>query len=569
MTRTMRHVRRCLLCGLFALELSLQSSLASDQPDSSSHYDVLIFGATPAGLVAAIAAAAEGARTLVIEPSGHIGGMLTSGLSLTDVGNPRFVGGLSREFFSRIGEHYHEDIYWAFEPHVASEIFARWLAEADVTVERGHRLIEALMEDGRIRYLSTTKHQRISAKVFIDATYEGDLLAAAGISFAIGREGVETYGESLAGVRSETRYHNFDKPISAYDGSGELLPLISEEAPGRIGNGDSRIQAYNFRLCFTSDPRNRVEFPKPSGYDRRLFTLLRRWLLANPNQPLDAFLFVRKLPNRKWDINNRGPISTDYIGGSWEYPLAGEARRKEIVERHKSYTQGLIYFLANDREVPARIQKQIRKFGLARDEFVDNANWPPQLYIREARRMIGDFVMTQADLQERQTKPDSIGMGSHSIDSHNVQRFVVDGKVLNEGDMQIDVAPYEIPYRVLMPPRSQCSNLLVPVSVSASHVAYSSVRMEPVWMILGHAAGVAAAQAAYRETAVQDVRVGLLQARLRLQGQILTADAAIPVQNWFFRSRKRKRLLAGLILMTVSGALFSVHLWHRRSRGAL
>ncbi len=564
----MRQTRRLSICGLLVLELSLQIAFASDQPGSNAQFDVVVFGATPAGVVAAIAAAKEGARACVIESSEHIGGMLTSGLGRTDSGNPHFVGGMSREFFRRIGEHYHEDIYWAFEPHVASEVFTQWLGEIGVTVEKGHRLVKIVMEDDRIRYLSTTKRKLISAQVFIDATYEGDLLDAAGVSFVIGREGVDAYGESLAGIRSETRYHNFDKPIPAYDGTGSLLPLVGSDEAGFAGEGDSRIQAYNFRLCFSSNPCNQVAFSRPPAYDPRRFELLRRWLVANPEQPLDAFLLMSKLPNGKWDVNNRGPISTDFIGGSWAYPLADDAQRREIVEMHQNYTQGMLYFLANDPAVPDRVQRQIQKFGLARDEFVETENWPPQLYVREARRMVGGFVMTQMDLQERRTKRDSIGMGSHGIDSHNVRRFAVDGKVLNEGDLQIGVAPYEIPYRVLTPLRSQCRNLLVPVCVSASHVAFSSIRMEPVWMILGHAAGVAAAWAAKSGAAVQDVRVGMLQARLRLQGQILTADDSIPVPSWFFRSRKRKRLLAGLILMAVLSASFGLRWWNRRRHDA-
>ncbi len=566
----MRQIRGSLLSWLLIAALPLELAFAGEPPGPEARFDVVVYGATPAGLVAAIAATADGARTRVIEPSEHVGGMLTSGLGLTDAGKPRFIGGLSREFFKRIGEHYYEDVYWAFEPHVASKVFASWLGAAGVIVERGHRLVEVVMVEGRIVSLRTAKRDSISARVFIDATYEGDLLAAAGVSFTVGREGADAYGESLAGVRSESPHHNFDKPISAYTQAGELLPLVGAHSPGDPGDGDSRVQGYNFRLCFSSDPDNRAEFPRPPGYDPRRFELLRSWLLANPDQPLESFLLIRKLPNRKWDVNNQGPISTDYIGGSWDYPSAGAARRREIVEDHKRYTQGLLYFLANDREVPREIRSRIQRFGLAQDEFVDNGNWPPQLYVREARRMAGAFVMTQADLQERRTKPDSVGMGTHSIDSHNVQRVATGGTVLNEGDMQIGVAPYEIPYRALTPLRGQCTNLLVPVCVSASHVAFSSIRMEPVWMILGHAAGIAASRAAAADVPVQDVEVSWLQARLRQEGQILTAGEAIPLRSWFFRSRKRRwllaSLLAGAMVAAVLGSWLGLRRWRRRGR---
>lgn len=501
-----------------------------------SEYDVAVYGGTAGGTVAAVAAANEGLRVVLLEPGQHIGGMVSGGLGRTDYGNQNVIGGMSREFFERVGKHYGEPISWFFEPHVAEQVFRDWIEEAGVEVRFGHR-IESVEKDGvRITALRMDNGKVVRARVFIDASYEGDMMPRAGISYTWGREGREVYNEPLAGRIEFSHYHQFPQPVSPYDAQGHLLPLIYGGDAGEVGEGDRKVQAYNFRLCLTDRRDNQAPFPKPEGYDPARYEILRRFLESAPDTPLDKIWNIGHMPNGKTDVNNNGPVSTDYIGGSWEYPEANYERRAEIWEEHKRYVQGFLYFLANDPSVPKKLQDEVNRWGLARDEFVDTDNWPHQLYIREARRMIGEYVMTQRDLQDERTKPDSIGMGSYNSDSHHVQRIVVaDGHpwpgkgpfVLNEGDMQVPVRPYEIAYRAILPKRQECANLFVTGCVSASHVAYSSIRMEPQYMILGHSAGVAAAQALRDGKAVQDVDVAALQKRLREQKQILSMAEAI------------------------------------------
>jgi hypothetical protein len=367
---------------------------------------------------------------------------------------------------------------------------------------------------------------RFRGRVFADCSYEGDLMAQAGISYTYGREGVKDYGESLAGVRGHTRSHQFAVDIPARDADGKLLPEISAEPKGEPGSGDKRIQAYNFRVIGTNVPENRIPWEKPAGYDPKRYELLARYLksiteyLGRPPIFNEVSLF-RVIPNGKADLNNRGPFSTDYIGKNYAYPEGTYAERDRIWKEHIDYQKGFYYFLANDPRVPKPLQDEVRQWGLAKDEFTDTGNWPNQLYIREARRMQGEFVATQKDLQSDRTKPDAIGMGSYNSDSHNVQRHVAEsGIVLNEGDVQVPVEPYQIPYRVLVPKRSESDNVLVPVCFSASHIAYSSLRMEPQYMIMGHAAGIAAALAAKSNLPVQDVPVADLQKTLREEGGV-------------------------------------------------
>jgi hypothetical protein len=352
-------------------------------------------------------------------------------------------------------------------------------------------------------------------------------MAGAGVSYTFGREGMTQYGESLAGVRPKDPAHQFDFPVPAYDENGQLLPEIQSGARGDLGAGDQKIQAYNFRMILTSDSKYRVPFPQPPAYDPKRYELLARFLmefdkhLGRPPR-MDEILLPRDIANHKWDFNNRGPFSTDYIGGSWDYPESSVKRRKEISQAHVNYTKGLFYFLTQDPRVPKRLRDELNDFGLAKDEFVDNDNWPYQLYVREARRMVGDFVMTQKDIQTELTKPDSIGMGSYNSDSHNVQRYVTEqGHAQNEGNMEVPVTPYQIPYRLLLPKRSEATNLLVTVCFSASHVTYSTLRMEPVYMIIGQAAGVAAKMAIDEKVAVQEVDPANLSTRLRKQKAVL------------------------------------------------
>lgn len=499
------------------------SFAVSDEP---LNYDVVVYGGTAGGAVAAIAAAQEGLKTALLEPRDHIGGMVSGGLGRTDHANKTVIGGMSREFFLRAGKHYGEPISWFFEPSVAEQIYRDWLAEAKVEVLFHHR-VETVHKTGRrIQNIRMDNGRVFTARVFMDCSYEGDLLPRAGITYTWGRESQDVYGESLAGRIAHSPQHQFLFPLSPYDENGNLLPLVYSGDPGRPGEGDKKVQAYNFRLCLTNRKSNQVPFPRPPGYDPRRFALLARYLREAERRGMTLgmkqMMIVSPMPNQKTDINNSGPISTDYIGGSWNYPEADYATREKIWNEHVHYVQGFLYFLANDPAVPDRLRNEINEWGLAKDEFTDTNHWPHQLYVREARRMIGENVMVQADLQTHRTKSDSIGMGSYNSDSHHVQRIPTpEGTVVNEGDMQVPVRPYEISYSAMTPKAEECENLLVPVCFSASHVAYSSLRMEPQYMIFGHAAGLAAAQAIHSHVPVQQIDIPKLQEKLRAQNAVL------------------------------------------------
>jgi hypothetical protein len=513
-------VRTLLVC---IISLALVGCASAPRP-----FDVVIYGGTAGGAVAAIAAAQEGASVALLEPGRHIGGMTSGGLGRTDFGRQEVIGGMSREFYERCGRHYGKPIAWYFEPHVAEQILRGWLASVGVTVLFDHRLDRVRKDGTRIVAIRMENGAAFAAKVFMDTSYEGDLMARAGVEYTWGREGQEQYGESLAGVRAESKYHQFDVPVSPYDAAGRLLPFVYGGDPGRPEQGDRKVQAYNFRVCMCKRRENQVPFPRPPGYDPARYELLKRYLAARPQTRLEEMMIISPMPHDKTDVNNKGPFSTDHIGASWEYPEADYQERRRIWEDHVRYVQGFFYFLANDPSVPRQIQDELNQWGLARDEFPDTDHWPHQLYIREARRMVGEYVMIQTDLQDHRTKQDSIGMGSYNSDSHHVQRIATpEGTVINEGDMQVPVRPYEIAWRALLPKRGQCENLLVPVCVSASHVAYSSLRMEPVYMIMGHSAGVAAAMALRDGQSLYDLDVPALQRRLRDQKQVLTLAEAV------------------------------------------
>lgn len=499
----------------------------------AARFDVVVYGATAGGVIASVAAAREGLSVAVLEPGRHLGGMTSGGLGHTDHGKKETIGGYSLEFYRRVGKKYGEEITWYFEPHVAELVLKEMAAEAGVKVFFDHRLREdggVRKRKGEIRELFTENGSAFQAGVFIDATYEGDLMAQAKVRYTVGRESSKQYGESLAGVRPKDRNHQFDFPVSAYadEAKTALMPGVQAEARGEIGASDKKVQAYNFRLCLASDPNHRVPYPKPANYSASNYALLARtieaWTKHHEHTPSiygDLFIWS-KLPNNKTDINNRGAVSTDTIGGSWSYPEANYDQRVRIWQDHMDYTAGLFYFLASDPRVPPSIRDEINKWGLAADEFADTNHWPHQLYIREARRMIGEYVMTQKDIQTELTKPDAIGMGSYNSDSHNVQRYLQpDGTVQNEGNMEVPVQPYQIPYRVLVPKKKEAGNLLVPVCASSSHVAYSTLRMEPVYMIMGQAAGVAARMAIASGVAVQDIDTKALTAKLRAQGAVM------------------------------------------------
>jgi hypothetical protein len=500
-------------------------------PPAAQAFDLVVYGGTAGGVITAVAAAREGLRVALVEPGTHLGGMVSGGLGWTDYGRKEVIGGYSLEFFERVGARYGRPIEWHFEPHVAEAVFNDMVRESSVRVFLNQRLREKTgvwKEGARVTWIVMEDGTAYAARLFADASYEGDLMAQAGVSYTWGREGIAEYNESLAGVRDRTPLHQFRAAVSPLDASGRLLPEIMPRSNDPVGAADKRVQAYNFRLCMTKAPENRVAWPRPAGYTPARFELLARYLPAFEKalgRPL-AINDVMKadiLQNGKTDTNNNGAISTDYIGGSYGYPEGSYAERAKIRQAHVDYIQGFLYFLATDSRVPAALSAEMKEWGLCRDEFVDANHWPYQLYVREARRMVGEYVMSQKDIQTELTKPDAIGMGSYNSDSHNVQRRpTADGSAVeNEGDMQVRVTPYEIPYRVMLPKRSEATNLLVPVCFSATHVAYSTLRMEPQYMIVGHAAGVAAKIALDRGQPVQDVDAGTLAATLKAQRAVL------------------------------------------------
>lgn len=511
--------------------------------------DVCVYGATSAGVVAAIEARRQGLSVVLLDCDGWVGGLSTSGLGATDVGNKDAIGGLAREFYRRMRRHYdrpeawtrerreqfrsrgHEpgsDAAWTFEPGVAQATFAAMLAEAGVVpvTARLDRAPGGVELDGdRIVALRTEDGRRFPARLFLDCTYEGDLMAAAGCDFVVGRESNARHRETLNGVQTaNARHHQFQVPVDPYvvpgDPTSGLLPGVTAGGPGVEGAGDARVQAYCFRLCTTDVAENRVPWTRPDDYDPRDYELLLRHFEAGstlaPWHPVG-------MPNRKTDTNNNGAFSTDWIGGSHDYPTADYATRARIVAAHRRYQQGLLWTLANDARVPAAVRAEFQRYGLARDEFVAHGHWPPLLYVREGRRLLGEAVVTEHHCTGRETVPDPVGMGAYAMDSHHVQRYVAaDGTVRNEGDVQVRVpAPYGIPYRALVPRRGQARNLLVPVCCSASHIAYGSIRMEPVFMVLAQSAMVAGGIALARDLPVQDVPYDELQARLLARGQVL------------------------------------------------
>lgn len=520
--------------------------------------DVVVYGGTAAGVMAAVQAVRMGRSAVIVGPDRHLGGLSSGGLGWTDTGDKSVIGGLAREFYHRVWRHYQEPsawrwqertaygnrgqgtpaidgaqrTMWIFEPHVAERVFEDLVREHRIPVHRDEWLDRAAgvtVVDGRIRSVRMHSGREFRGRVFLDATYEGDLMAAAGVSYRVGREGQAKYGEKWAGVQTGVLHHRhhfgvLPGGISPYrvpgDPTSGLLPRISPEPPGEFGSADHRVQAYCYRVCLTDHPDNRVPFPRPEGYDPDQYTLLLRILEAGWRETFDKF---DPIPNRKTDTNNHGPMSTDNIGMNYEYPEADYGRRREILEEHRRYQLGWFHFLANDPRVPAEVRTRMARWGLARDEFVDNGHWPHQIYVREARRMVGRQVMTEHELLRRRPTPEPVGMGSYTIDSHNVQRYVTpEGFVQNEGDLGVPTpGPYPVGYGALVPREGEVTNLLVPVCVSASHVAFGSIRMEPVFMILGQSAATAAVLAIEAELPVQRVPYDRLRARLLADGQVL------------------------------------------------
>lgn len=531
-------------------------------------YDVVVYGGTSAGVIAAVQAKKMGKSAVLVGPDKHLGGLTSGGLGWTDTGNKAVIGGLSRDFYHRVWKKYQEEqawkwqrreeygnkgqgneaidgnqrTMWIFEPHIAESVFDELVREWKIPVFREEYLDResgVLKSGQKIETIRMHSGKEFRGRMFIDATYEGDLMASAGVKYHIGREANAVYGEKWNGIQVGVLHHRHHfgavkQPISPYVVSGDpasgVVPKVSTQPPGNYGEGDHRIQAYCFRTCFTKHEPNRVPFPKPQGYDPSHYVLAARVFQAGWRETFDKF---DPIPNWKTDTNNHGPFSSDNVGMNYDYPEATYARRKEIVEEHRRYQQGLLYFWANDPSVPEDVRKEVSAWGLAKDEFVDNGNWPHQLYIREARRMIGQYVMTENELLKRRPTPQSIGMGSYTIDSHNVQRYITqDGYVQNEGDIGVATkGPYEIAYGSILPKKDQCENLLVPVCVSSSHIAFGSIRMEPVFMILGHSAAAAAALSIDRKCAPQDLPFDVLEKRLLDDGQVLHHASAETAQS--------------------------------------
>ena len=539
--------------------LLLATALISTAQAQAQDHDIVVYGGTASAVIAAVQAKKMGKSVIVVSPDKHLGGLASGGLGFTDTGNKAVIGGLSREFYHRVWLHYDKPeawmqqkkseyggkgqgtpamdgenrTMWIFEPHVAEGVFEDFVKENGITVVRDEWLDRAKgvkKEGDRITSITTLSGRTYGGKMFIDATYEGDLMAAAGVDYHVGREAQSVYDEKWAGVQVGVLHHghHFGKMnISPYivpgDPKSGVLPHISTEPPGEYGTGDKKVQAYCFRMCLTNDPSNRIPFPKPPGYDPKEYELLLRVYEKGWKETFGKF---DPIPNHKTDTNNHGPFSTDNIGANWDYPEASYERRREIIADHERYQKGWLYFIANDPRVPKKVQEEMQTWGLPKDEFVDNGNWSHQLYIREARRMTGAYVMTENELLKKRPTPDSVGMGSYGIDSHNIQRYITpEGYVQNEGDIGTSTkGPYEIAYGSLVPKKGQCANLLVPVAMSASHIAYGSIRMEPVFMILGQSAATAAAFAIDDKLAVQDVPYAKLRERLLKEGQVLHYD---------------------------------------------
>ena len=510
------------LCGIVVL------AVLSGCRSAATTYDVVVYGGTSGGVVTAVKAARMGKSVVLIEPGRHLGGLSSGGLGATDIGNKQAIGGMSRQFYRRLGKAYGEDEAWKFEPHVAEQIFNEIVREANVPVVFGERLELAggvKKQGARIRTIVMESGRTFRGRMFIDATYEGDLMAKAGVSYHVGREANAVYSETLNGVQTRNAtHHQFIKPVDPFvvpgDPSNGLLPGIDPDGPGEEGGADHRVQAYNFRICATDVPENRRPWPKPGDYDPlRYELLLRNFEAGDERVPWHAVM----MPNRKTDSNNNHAVSTDYIGMNYDYPDGDYATRVRIICEHESYQKGLMWTLANSPRVPAKIREYFQTWGLAKDEFTDNDNWPRQLYVREARRMVSAYVMTQHNCQGRQVAEDPVGLAAYTMDSHNVQRYVDEsGHVRNEGDVQVGgFPPYPISYRSIVPQRSECTNLLVPVCLSASHIAFGSIRMEPVFMVLGESAATAAVQALEADVDVQAIDHEELSRRLVADGQVL------------------------------------------------
>ena len=537
------------------LALLMITSCRTETSQTTLKADVIVYGGTSSAVTVAVQVSRMGKSVIIVSPDKHLGGLSSSGLGFTDTGNKEVIGGLAREFYQLIYQHYQNPeawnwqkqseygnkgqgnpaidgenrTMWIFEPHAAEAAFEKMIKDNKITVYRDEWLDRehgVIKKDGKIISFRTLSGKIFKGKIFVDATYEGDLMAASGVSYHVGREANSVYNEQWNGVQKGVFQHGhyFKDNIDPYkipgDPSSGLLPLISSEVPGENGTGDKKIQAFCFRLCLTKNPENKLPITKPEGYDSTQYELLVRLSATRWNEFFGKY---DPIPNLKTDVNNHGPFSYDNIGMNWDYPEATYERRKEIIKEHVIYQKGLLYFMATDRRLPADVRETMNQWGYSKDEFTDNGNWPYNIYVREARRMKGKYVMTENDVLGKREVPESIGMGSYALDSHNVQRYITPGGfVQNEGDIGVSPKkPYKISLGSIMPQKEECSNLLVTVCVSCSHIAFGSIRMEPVFMILGQSAGTVAALALEIRKSIHDLSYEEIRAKLIIDGQIL------------------------------------------------
>jgi hypothetical protein len=542
--------------SIFSLLFLALLSFSSCQTDPNSFKaDVIVYGGTSAAVTTAVQVSRMGKSVIIVSPDKHLGGLSSSGLGFTDTGNKEVIGGLAREFYQLLYQHYMKPeswnwqkqseygnkgqgnpaidgenrTMWIFEPHVAEEAFEQMIKANNIKVFREELLDRekgVVKEDGKIISIATLSGKLFKAKIFVDATYEGDLMASAGVKYTVGREANSVYGETWNGVQKGVFHHGhyFKDKIDPYkipgDPTSGLLPRISKETPGENGTGDNKIQAYCFRLCLTQNVNNQVPITKPEGYDSTQYELLARLAVTRWDEFFGKY---DPIPNLKTDVNNHGPMSFDNIGMNWDYPDATYERRREIIKEHVLYQKGILYFMATDKRIPEKVRVTMNKWGYAKDEFTDNGNWPYNIYVRESRRMLGEYVMTENDVLVKRPVPHPVGMGSYTMDSHNVQRYVTsEGYVQNEGDLGVKAPkPYQIDLGSIMPKREDCINLLVPVCVSSTHIAFGSIRMEPVFMILGQTAGTLASMAIDKRKTIYDLTYDEINTKLEADGQIL------------------------------------------------
>ncbi|MEO5590997.1 MAG: FAD-dependent oxidoreductase [Chitinophagaceae bacterium] len=516
------------------LYILLPVFLHAQPPSQNIKVDVCVYGGTSAGVIAAYTAVMMHKKVILVEPGYRLGGLSSGGLGYTDIGNKYVVTGLARDFYRKLGKHYGKFEQWIFEPKIAASIFLDYIKKADCNVLYGTRL-RSVDKSGTVIISIALENangeagQIINAKEFIDCTYEGDLMAKAGVSYTTGRESNSMYNETANGVQLKEK-HQFPDNIDPYRIPGKpesgLLWGISNEILAAMGSGDKKIQTYNFRICLTNDTDNLIPITKPAGYDSSQYELLLRFLASKPSKDLNGFLKMDLMPNHKTDINNNGPFSTDMIGVNYSYPDGDYATREAIIKKHEAYTKGFLYFIGHDERMPEYLRSQMLQWGYPKDEYEKTGNWTPQLYIREARRMLGAYIMTEANCTGKAIVSDGVGMGAYNMDSHNAQRIVVNGMVKNEGDVQINgIHPYPVAYRAVIPQAKECTNLLVPVCLSASHIAYGSIRMEPVFMVLAQSSAVAACMAIDKNSTVQKVNIKQLQIILKNNP---LADKSIP-----------------------------------------